>query len=552
MGEASNIHLYQWADKPDYNVIPLLISGLREPAKKGDGTLTQHNDIDKRLNGFFQIDAEPQDYHYAVINLDAGKYEVVFADHAGPDSSGYEIYIDNIYRGFVGTYAQAPINNLQAKIDDLDLSKGFHFLKIRVGPHGALSTDDKLRFSQIKFIKREGDNEGGASDAVLLGDEFRDITSSLSMSSSVGSPWGSELSHATTAIVEDGEYAEGEIYLKGGLYNIVSYFRQRPDGGIVDILINGRKVMSVDTYAGTSVRAVDVQAAIQQGRNLITLKINGKNAASTGYKFTFNALSFALKEGNSFQDRTAVREYHDVEVAAGNVYGLFSSVYDHGQAITGVGANHKWVSRKWFTGGSYKVRLNYSRQQQGGDTKLTVGDETIFSYDSGHVGSAYNQTLEKIIQIDAGYHEIAVTNIGGTNNNYSSFTHAVDCSLLARGPYIRNSNLANIKNDGSIKKIGETLLSKDAASAIVKLGDVSSKRYEELIIHITGTSTDPMDLYARINGIDGNIYAASGILKRYGIPAEDYADLTSWLHLINSVNLAGTPPKCSMQTLQLN
>lgn len=100
--------------------------------------------------------------------------------------------------------------------------------------------------------------------------------------------------YSTTA--NDGDNITYKCYLAAGTYTLKSLFIHGANAGIIDIDIDGTEVTSFDTYnAGTLYNRLEMQTNIvisTSGLKTITVRVDGKNASSTGYEIMFSYLAF--------------------------------------------------------------------------------------------------------------------------------------------------------------------------------------------------------------------------------------------------------------------
>lgn len=84
-------------------------------------------------------------------------------------------------------------------------------------------------------------------------------------------------------------------FLDPGIYTVEVMHQTATNGGIVDIDIGGVAVGSLDMYANPGAANVRVTYTginiIKGGAQLITLKLNGKNALSTSWICRFNLMT---------------------------------------------------------------------------------------------------------------------------------------------------------------------------------------------------------------------------------------------------------------------
>ena len=508
-GEVSNFQVYKWSDTVDYNVVEQIFKGSRESVSDGISISTTA-DQNKRLGQHFQLDGAVGAYTTALVNTDEGKYVLEFILHDHNEGGTLGIYIDNIYRGGINTYSSVDSNNLAVFLDDLELTKGYHFIKLELRESSLASGGNKIRLSQIRLLKQSGSNEGGSGDFLLLGDEFLNRDDNLSLGAGASQPWGNSLAHSTAGTVNDGSVAEAEIYAAKGLYELSYYFTRRNDGGKVEIIVNDIVASTVDTYKTPTIRSNTLFVRLLQGKNKIILRVNGKDSSSSGYRFTFNGLTLYQQDETSHTDYTSIKNFNDVKIASGTAGVTYGSSFEHGQMIYNGGADNKWLAKRWFAGGLYKVRVSYNKRIGGGNSRLTVDENTI-DFNCAATTNSNNHSVEQVIVINPGYHFPEVKIISGSN---STFVNHIDFKLLSRGLFI---DKPTIETDlDSFVKIGEYISPKDEYTADIAMGGIDFKHYSdfEFVIHgrvgNTGTS-----LSVRFNDVDAS-YGTTGLIKKTG------------------------------------
>jgi len=90
---------------------------------------------------------------------------------------------------------------------------------------------------------------------------------------------------------------EFQVSLAAGTYNMELFGTKNAGAGIVDITIDGDYIFQTDFYRATQlnnyslVQSVDI---VGDGVHTINLKINGKNASSSGYSLNLTYIAFRL------------------------------------------------------------------------------------------------------------------------------------------------------------------------------------------------------------------------------------------------------------------
>ena len=527
-GDVSNVQLYQWENEVDYNVLPLVFAGIREGCAR-DITITDNINIDSRLNHSFVIEGDEGAYTYALVNLDAGLYDIFFTQHYSPDGGNYSIFLDNINRGFYDTYSSTGFNNFNGFIDDVNLPKGWHFLKLRMNTKNTDSTHNRVKLSQIKFNKKDGDsNLGGAGHFLMLGDELRNKSNSLVLAPSTGSPYNNALIHDIGSIVPDNTFAEGEVFLAGGLWKLDLNLSQANDYGIVELLINGRKIIDLDGYSSALNFDVakSVYAVLHQGRNTIRVQVNGKNSASSGYRMLLHCIRGELQSNTCFDGNTIVASNdRDFEIVEGDDASNNTSLFTN--SLFGVervfrSTTSKSVVKRWFTGGVYEVNYHIRKHPTGGRQKITIENDSvnfdnITVFDSVDFTNAVitNSIETALVKIPRGYHYVTFDNLGAGTQDITNPMSFLNFTLLSRKALGGDVDL--IGEENGLVRIGEFRARRDGNSAVINFGGVVPELYDEIKVIFNGRSVDrDMTVGMTINDLTSLNYRKTGDIKVNG------------------------------------
>ena len=526
-GEASNFQVYKWNDKIDYNVLEHMLKGCREKASQGISVTTAMSPT-KRFGSYFELDGDTNDFTSGLVNVDEGKYLLELTTHNDSEGGKLGIYIDNIYRGGIDTYAATAFDNASIFLDDLDLTKGYHFIKLVLEAPNTSSTDNKIKMSQIRLLKQSGPSEGGSSEFQLFGDEFLNRESNLTLGTELYRPWQNFFGHGTTGTVDNGNEASAEIFAAKGLYKLDYYFSRRDDGGNVEIYINDTIAGTIDTFTTPGVKHDTKYVRLAQGKNKITLKVNGKNSGSSGYRFSMSALTLYQQDETSHGVTTSIRHFEDVKIASGNGGVVYSTSLDHSQMIYNSGFGNKWRAKRWFAGGLYKLHLSYNERIDGAaNCQLLIdGNETNFSCLSGATNN--NQDIEKLITIPPGYHWVDVQILSGSSSSYVNY---IDFKLLSRGTFVKKPTVEKAM-DGLVK-LGEYLAVKAEGVGEIPMGGIDFAHYSDFEFIAYGrVQSASTSIAAIINDIESS-YGSTGIVKRSGVAIADVGNDGSQIELVS-------------------
>ncbi len=517
-GEISNVQVYRWANEVDYNVLPLILSGIREPCAQLSQPEFLGSDSTKRFNNGWQLDGIAGNYVTALVNLDAGLYDIHFIQHYADDAGSYQIFIDNIDRGGYDLYSASNFNNFAGIIDDIELDKGPHFLKLQLNQRHASSTDDKIRLSQIKFSKKDGSNEGGASEFLIFGDELRERSNQIISAAAPQTPYNNAITHRPGASNLDGTFARGEQYLSEGSWKIGMVISQGPDCGILKLLVNGAEILEIDGYH-PSVRhnqTKTVFARIPQGRNKIELKVSGKNPVSGGWHMHVSAIRGKLQSETSYADTGLITGADtDEEIITGDAaqHQSFTSSFEIFGVRHNINGLHSKATRKqWFTGGLYKVEYDRNVVVNGGRQKITLETDrpssiTVWDSVQFEIISGENQPslISKLVEIPRGYHYVTFENIanGSTGNCQNQFSF-LRFTNLGRVPLAGDADLTH--DSGGYVPIAEHVARKPGANIILETGGITPDKWEDLRLKINGRSAGAMSMAVQLNDITSPVY----------------------------------------------
>jgi len=219
-GEVSNFHLIKAAD---YNALAVLNQGIREPILQGNG-VTLNTETTARLNNLFANAAAESDgdYFQTVIDVEEGEYEIQQIYERNTLNAIMELKIDNEVISSTDTFNGSQDFNNEKITTGVKLSKGKHLLKMEVNGRNGSATDFIISQQFINIIKREGHENGGATKFLLLGDEIIQRFDDVNMTDRIASTTRvyNNAMGAATASLNDGDFTEGDIFLKGGIYSI--------------------------------------------------------------------------------------------------------------------------------------------------------------------------------------------------------------------------------------------------------------------------------------------------------------------------------------------
>ena len=291
-GQLANFHLIKSAD---YNAVQVLNQGIRESVYNGAtytlGVATTH-----RLNNrFFDASGTQDGYYTTIIDVEEGLYEIITHSDTRGNGSISSIQIDGAEVMQVDHYNASSPPNAVNNQTDIPLSAGRHILKILNNTKNGSSSGYHAVWNWIDFIKRNGHEEGGATEFLLLGDEIvQRNNDTWAFSAQTTEFYCNRMGNSTAS---DGKYTEGEIFLKGGLYSITFNYASSTNTAKMDLDFGNAEVLgqydTYGSYAGGQSKTVIVK--LNQGKNNIRLAINGKGSGD--YNVNFEAIR-GIRVGN--------------------------------------------------------------------------------------------------------------------------------------------------------------------------------------------------------------------------------------------------------------
>lgn len=268
-GQLANFHLIKAAD---YNAVQVLNQGIRESVSTGTHTLTA--DTLKRLNNQFNLGTTLNDYTTTVIDVEEGTYELQTIYEQNTSFGTVDIEIDGEQKDSIVTAGSLADNSLATETG-IKLSAGKHILKLKDTSAGQIS------INWISLIKREGHEQGGATKFLLLGDEIfqRANDADWEFTVSITIPYNNEVTELT-----DAAFIEGEIFLKGGLYNIDFGFRRNTNRGKVDLDFGDVEILDAfDQNGALGPITISRLVRLNQGKNNIRFAKQSVDANLIGF-----------------------------------------------------------------------------------------------------------------------------------------------------------------------------------------------------------------------------------------------------------------------------
>ena len=521
-GDVSNFQLYEFPNEIDYNILPLLLAGIREGAVK-DAIVTNSRDSTKRFNNDFVIEGNEGSHAYALCNLEEGVYQPIVTHHHKPDGTIYGFQLDHTEYGRFDLHTDgAGFSNTNAFLDNIKSPKSTNFLKVRLYGTG------KASFSQIKLHKIGGDSTGGSSQGIIAGDELIRRSNDLVQEAVINNNFVSALKHIDGDTPEDGSFAEGDVFFDGGLHDFTLYTGQSPNGGNMELLLNGEVIMTANGF-GTNRTLQSKQVFVPHGKNVIRIQVNGKLADSSGFSLWFNGLRYNLRSNNTFSDNTTIHSTDpDIDIITGNdsqkTFRQSTSATLGSELILdgaiSVGAN------RVFAGGLYVVTYNILKTTAGGFQSIEVKNDKIglnttifpsipFDLPSG---APVATTIQTMIMIPKGHHDVIINNFNGNN-----IMAIVDFQCIGRFPIGGDSKIDASDSDGLVL-IGYHNSRRNKDNVTMNFAGITPAKFDEIIIKTNGRTTGSNTIGLNINGITNTDYRKTGDIKVNG---QQHGDVNS-------------------------
>jgi hypothetical protein len=268
-GALSNFHLIKAAD---YNALKVLNYGLRERCCIGGWLLAA---VNLRLRSRIQNLSDINDGNYitTIVDLEDGEYDINFVTQHNVDRPIVDLFIDNVKVLSVDMYAAASTSNVRTQVTGIKLSAGKHLLQTKTNGKNASSNNFAQTWQWIDVIKRNGHENGGANSFLLLGDELIQ-RENAAWSGGITSVSGDYYSNRITEDT-NGDYTEGDLFLRGGLWQIEIGVRENTaNAGKIDLDFGNVEVFDqLATNASTNLVIHTRLVRLQQGKQNVRLAV---------------------------------------------------------------------------------------------------------------------------------------------------------------------------------------------------------------------------------------------------------------------------------------
>ena len=518
-GLTTNFQVYRWAEDVDYNVLPMILQGMPDRVSHGV-TVENFYHSDRRLGNNCRIVGRDGGYTNTMVFLDEGTYGVYFTAHLTSGSGQVSLSIDGIEHGrFDLSTIGGDISNVNLFLRDVKLGKGMHLVRLEI--HSDDQEEKEINFSQLKFNKKLGSDDGGAGSFIVLGDVLESRSKLLGLFGASANHFTSKLRYPSAYTPEDGTFAEGVLYLAGGSWKITYHQSQLNDAGIGKILFNDQVIIDADGFGANALDdVVTTNVVLPQGRNVVRFEVNGKDDRSSGFRPTFHGIRGELQGNSCDSDVVQVTAADDdLEKVAGipndhvqllNNHVVFTTEY---QMFTDDAVSAR---KRFFSGGVYLVDYHVRRFPDGGAQKLSVTNEegtqevVVFDridYDSGE-DPIDNVVVRKYVEIPRGYWYVTMSNLGGGGSSGSSNFSWLRFRCM--GKSVVHTRALTINSSDSRVLLADYRFRQDSFGMTIPLSGVDWKTYDQVIVDLNGRSTDILSVGLRVNGISANKYKKVG------------------------------------------
>jgi len=279
-GELADFHLIKAVD---FNALQVLTQGIRE--KVSEGTYSLGAQTLSRLNNSFQSPNQKGAYTTTVIDVEEGIYEFQSFTRNNTNRGIYELIIDGKLITTYDTNKTAGYSILNS-VTGIELSAGKHILKWANARKLTGSTSVVDITGWISLIKREGHEQGGATKFLLLGDEIRQREdSNFAFVVDTSSPYGSSYIDTGAAT---GEFWEGDLFIKGGLYKIEVIADGSTDRCAYNLTFGDVKVLNEDiTWDGGALvnQVLGQFVRLNQGKQTVRFEVGSTATGTTAQVF---------------------------------------------------------------------------------------------------------------------------------------------------------------------------------------------------------------------------------------------------------------------------
>lgn len=513
-GRLSNFFLYDMgaAGSEDYNLPAILAGGIRKSPLIGTGLTLQSSAGARMNNQWFETSGAVNNKITTMIHSDEGIYELTQV-HATDSNRGIETFkIDGITHLTNDMYSASPVQNVRSGAKGIFLSEGWHTVEISGDSKNGSSSAHFIAFDLIELVKRDGNPEGGATSFILFGDEIiQRSNNAFELATLTTSIFNSNFNFTTDA---NGNFIEGDLFFKRGLWKITLTYRSIAPSGKVDLDFGNVEVLDQHETNGA---AENVQVTkfvrLNGGKTNVRFAIN--DATNTDSQFT--SIRGELVSGTGNGDSVEIWGADaDFELVSGNAPLItanggnrFNYVFDVNPTDA---LNDEIIFRRYFSGGSYSLDHLYTQSTEGAITDISV-DSTVVINDLNQNGAiSRNEKAFAIANITRGFHDVHIKAVGdgGTSAFRYSFTHL---QFQKIGSLVQNGDAQDEDNEnGNMVLLAKRELVKALSTVTFDLAPIDFSKYSKLVLWIGFRTSTNLNVQMTYNGVAGTGYFSFGFL----------------------------------------
>ena len=514
-GEISNFQLYKDAD-PDnlFSLIPILSNPqLRESAGKTTDFQISVETV-ARLTNVMNFSDQDLDYVSTLINTSEGIYDLIELYKTNSNNGIHELFIDGILISTSDRYSGSQVNNVKKITNGIFLSGGTHILKSRVNGKNPSASALNINNNMFELIKRDGEyNESDeATHGVLFGDELLEKeTMAGTLANNTSKIYNSEYNDGT---VSAGEFIEGTIFIKKGLYKITFMADAETTFPTFSLIMGGVKVFDNSTdydTAGSINFSITKFAFLEGGKTPVKFLID---STSTGTEFDFTQLRFELVDGKGNGDTVNIfAGDQDFETVSGvaTTTTVSTGVRWNVYRLNGTDAlNDEVLYSRYFSGGTYLLKHVYRQTGGGGITDILLNQDTANPLLDGldqHGGTSPNLEAFALVNIPRGFHDISIFNQaeGDDTGDFSLQFQRTLFTKIAENPQDGDDNSDGVH--GSQVLLATNIVKLNNSGITFEFAPLDMfKRWSKLIVKVKGRPDSASLTQMKINGIATNYF----------------------------------------------
>jgi len=279
---------------------------------------------------------------------------------------------------------------------------------------------------------------------------------------------------------------------------------------IVDIFFGGVLVMTVDGAVGGTNNATTRFAFLEGGKTPIKVQINGSNNAN--FAVTMHSIRFELVTGKGEgYDVNIWGADADFEVVNGVAPSLTISTLGRFNSVREVtpsdAVNDQYLYPRYFSGGTYKVKLVFVRSTQGAIIDIGFGGVADNIFDGVDTGGTLTRDEEAFatVTIPRGIQDISfLSQAAGTGGDFRMSVQRLQFTKIATLVDAENDDTSDPVH-GALVPLGKHFTQEAEDTAILDFATLGRGRFSEIRIimqgQTRGVSTNGINVNLLINDI---------------------------------------------------